>query len=101
LENPVYEYRSTVPLETNLNPSSEESSFGLCPCQLIRADAVDTICIQHVRQGHDAFQFVNIRPVDDWQDIEIAEVNSLIKRIDYLKKGRRMVSTMALRTRAK
>jgi hypothetical protein len=32
--------------------------------------AVDTIRIEHIRQRHDAFQFVNIRPVDDRQDIE-------------------------------
>ena len=33
--------------------------------QLLFADLVDAIGIQHIRQRHDALQLVNIRPVDD------------------------------------
>lgn len=55
----------------NLKPSREEPSHGICLCQLIRTNAVDPICIQHVRQRHDAFQLMNIRSVDDWQDIQM------------------------------
>jgi len=32
--------------------------------------------IQHIRQGHDAFEFVNICPVNDRQDIEMVSAHA-------------------------
>ena len=40
-------------------------SSALRNLKLLFADSVDAVGIQHVRQCHDAFQLVNIRPVDD------------------------------------
>ena len=60
-----------ISLEANLKPALQECWLGLCPHPLICANAVDAIRIQHIRQGHDAFQLVKIRPVDDRQDIKM------------------------------
>jgi len=38
---------------------------------LLGADVVNSIRIQHIRQRHDAFEFVNIRSVNDRQEIEM------------------------------
>src|ERR1017187_6926685 len=45
------------------------------------ADAVDPIRIDHIRQRHDSFQLVQIRTMDDRQDIEMVFAHALERQM--------------------
>src|ERR1039458_10474748 len=46
-------------------------SLSSIASQLRRVHVIDAVGIQHIPERHDAFQLVNIRPVDYGQDIEM------------------------------
>src|ERR1039458_10140285 len=47
-----------------------------CCIPYLRADAINAIRVQHILERHDAFEFMNVRPLDDRQDVKMVRAHA-------------------------